>query len=570
MPYHAPAQDLQFILKNVVDFARVTQQDRFGDIDHDTLEAIFQEAAKLSNDVIAPLNRIGDIEGAKLENGRVTTATGFANAFQQIAQGGWIGMLADPDHGGMGLPLSVATAVNEMMAGACLSLSLNPLMTQGQIEALEQHASDDIKALYLPKLLSGEWTGTMNLTEAGAGSDVGALRSTATPNGDGSYAITGQKIFITWGDHDFADNLCHLVLARLPDGAAGTKGISLFMVPKFIPKSDSSLGAQNAVSVVSLEHKLGIHGSPTCVMDYAGAKGWLIGEEHKGMHCMFTMMNNARLGVAVQGVGCAEAATQQALAYAQDRIQGRTAQHNGQGTILHHADVRRMLLTMRADTFAARSIALACAVSLDLGGDDAAQKAQGAFLIPIAKSFGTDVGHEVSQMGIQVHGGMGYIEETGAAQLARDVRVTSIYEGTNGIQAIDLVTRKLMDTGDAAYGLLDNIEHCAENARDEFPALAKQVWEAAETLREGVEAMVALPQTDRLAGAVPFLRAFARVLGAFAHLKAAGAGGLGSDRAYLAEFYIGRLLPEYRFLLTQALHGADDLYAIAADDLNFG
>jgi alkylation response protein AidB-like acyl-CoA dehydrogenase len=567
MPYRAPAQEFKFILEHIVGYSRVAQMPQFSDADLDTVDAILREAAKLSTDVLAPVNRNGDLDGVKLEKGIVTTAKGFSEAFGEIADGGWIGLLAAPDNGGMGLPLSVATAVNDMTAGACLSLSLNPLMTQGQIEALEHHASDTIKDLYLPKLMSGAWMGTMNLTEAGAGSDVGALRSTATRNDDGTYNITGQKIFITWGDSDFAENICHLVLARLPDGGEGTKGISLFMVPKFIPNADGTLSKANALRVVSLEHKLGIHGSPTCVMDYDGAQGWLIGDEHMGMKCMFTMMNNARLGVAAQGVGVAEAATQHAFAYAQDRTQGRTPTQGGQGTIAEHADVRRMLMTMRAETFAARSIALACGVSLDLGRENMQQQAQGAFLIPIAKAFGTDIGHDVAQMGLQVHGGMGYIEETGAAQFVRDARITSIYEGTNGIQAMDLVSRKLMDNGDAAFGLLDALESFAEGARGQFPDLAKQVWDAAETLREGVEAMVALPLNDRFAGAVPFLRAFARVLGSYAHLRAATADGAGSARAHLAAFYIRRLLPEHAALLTQAVLGADDLYAVSADAL---
>jgi acyl-CoA dehydrogenase len=566
MTYRAPADDFQFILNEIVDFERVSQMGRFSDIDVDVVAAILDEAAKLSNDVVAPLNRGGDEQGATLNNGMVTTSPGFADGFAKIAEGGWIGMLASPDNGGMGLPLSVATAVNDMLAGACLSLSLNPLMSQGQIEALEHHASDDIKSTYLPKLLSGTWCGTMNLTEAGAGSDVGALRTKAERNADGTYNITGQKIFITWGDNDFSENICHLVLARLPDGVEGTKGISLFMVPKFIPNADGSLGAQNTLSVVSLEHKLGIHGSPTCVMDYDGAKGWLIGREHEGIKCMFTMMNNARLGVAVQGVGIAEAATQHALSYAQDRVQGKPLAGTS-GTIADHADVRRMLATMRADTFVARAIALACGTALDLGHEDADQSAKGAFLIPIAKAFGTDTGHDVAQIGVQVHGGMGYIEETGAAQYARDARITQIYEGTNGIQAMDLVSRKLNDGGDVAFAILDEIETFAEAARMQMPELAKDVWSAAETLREGVEAMIALPMNDRFAGAVPFLRAFARVLGGHYHLKAAIAEGADGKRAKLATFYIHRMLPEHGPLLAQARLGAADLYALSTDAL---
>ncbi|SFJ83194.1 acyl-CoA dehydrogenase [Celeribacter neptunius] len=568
MTYRAPVSDYQFILDHIVNFAAVLESDSFAEVDADTVSAILEEAGKLSSDVIAPLDRGGDLSPAKLVDGVVNTSPGFADALGQVAEGGWVGMLADPENGGMGLPLTVATAVNEMMSGACLSLSLQPLMTQGQIEALEHHASDAIKALYIPKLISGEWTGTMNLTESGAGSDVGALRTKAERNDDGSYAISGQKIFITWGDNDFSENVCHLVLARLPDGVPGTKGISLFMVPKILPNEDGSLGEANSLKVVSLEHKLGIHGSPTCVMEYEGAKGWLVGEEHQGMKCMFTMMNNARLGVGVQGVGIAEAATQKALAYSQDRVQGKSPLGREDAGIVDHADVRRMLATMRADTYVARAIALACGVALDLGRDDKDCLARGNFLIPIAKAFSTDIGHEVAQTGVQVHGGMGYIEETGAAQYARDARITSIYEGTNGIQAMDLVGRKLMDGGEAAFAILDEIEAFAEEARATLPNRAKAVWNAAETLREGVEAMLALEMNDRFAGAVPFLRAFARVLGGYYHLKAAIFEGGDGPRSRLAAFYINRMLPEHTALLAQARLGADDIYALSPEDLS--
>ncbi|MGB1207592.1 MAG: acyl-CoA dehydrogenase, partial [Paracoccaceae bacterium] len=500
----------------------------------------------------------------------------FAEGYRAIAEGGWVSIAASPEFGGMGLPMAVTTTVNEMMSAACLSLQLNPLMTQGQIEALEHHASDEIKATYLPKLVSGAWLGTMNLTEPQAGSDVGALRTKAEPQGDGSYAITGQKIYISWGDNDISENVCHLVLARLPDGVPGTKGISLFLVPKLLPDADGTLGQPNDLRVVSLEHKLGLHGSPTAVMEFSGARGWLVGQPHDGMRCMFTMMNNARLGVGVQGIGVAEAAYQHALAYAQDRKQGRTPPQGdaaggataGKGPILHHADVRRMLAAMRADTTAARSIALSCAVALDMGRatGDAAWQARGAFLTPITKSFGTEVGIEVAHQGVQVHGGMGFIEETGAAQYLRDVRVTAIYEGTNGIQAMDLVGRKLMDGGEAAFALLDEIEACAEAARSDLPDLAEPVWQASETLREATEWMVAQEMTARFAGAVAFQRAFARVLGGYFHLRAAMAAR-GHAQERLARFYIQRLLPEHAGLLVQARAGDDGLYAITADDL---
>ena len=573
MVYRAPVADFQFLFDHVVGLAQVRDTELFADATADVTSAILAEAGKLGEEVLAPLQRPGDEHGAVLENGVVRTSPGFAEGYRAISEGGWIGMSATPEYGGMGLPQAVTTAVNDIMSSACLSLQLNPLMTQGQIEALEHHGSDEIKALYLPKLISGEWNGTMNLTEPQAGSDVGALRSRAEPNDDGTYAITGQKIFISWGDNDFTKNTCHLVLARLPDGVPGTKGISLFMVPKLIPDENGNPGRANSLKVVSLEHKLGLHGSPTAVMQFDGAKGWLVGAPHAGMKAMFTMMNNARLGVGVQGIGQAEGAYQLALAYAMERRQGRSPIANGTGTIVDHADVRRMLATMKTETYAARAIALACAVAIDMARatSDKGWQARAAFLTPIAKAFGTDVGCEVAHMGVQVHGGMGYIEETGAAQFSRDVRVTAIYEGTNGIQSMDLVARKMMDGGEAAYRLLDEVQAEAEAAREAFPNMATKVWESAEILRETTEWMVAQDDlNNRFAGAVPYLRAFARVLGGYYHLKSAqgeaAQGGRGSRRR-LAEFYVARLLPEHQALLQHARQGAAGVYAISPDDL---
>ncbi len=570
MPFRAPVTDFQFLFDHIVDFAQVTSTERFADADRDTTEAILLEAGKMVEEVMAPINRNGDLQPAVLENGVVRTSPGFAEAYKAIAEGGWISTSASPEYGGMGLPHSITTAVNEMMAAGCLSLQLNPLMTQGQIEALEHHASDEIKATYLEKLITGEWAGTMNLTEPAAGSDVGALRSKAEPNGDGSYAVSGQKIFISWGDNDFTGNVCHLVLARLPDGVPGTKGISLFIVPKYIPDENGNPGVANTLGVVSLEHKMGLHGSPTAVMQFDGAKGWLVGDAHDGMKCMFTMMNNARLGVGGQGVGAAEGAYQQALGYALERKQGRSPIEGGTGTIMDHADVRRMLAGMKADIFAARAIEMACAVAIDMGTatGDKEWKARAAFLTPIAKAFGTDVGIKVAEDGVQVHGGMGFIEETGAAQYSRDVRVTAIYEGTNGIQSMDLVARKLMDGGDAAYALLDEIEDCAEKVRESMADIAEPLWQATETLREATEWMVAQQNfNDRFAGSVPFLRGFARVLGGYYHLRAAIAEGGEGPRSKLAKFYIARLLPEHAGVLAHAMQGADDLYAITPEDL---
>jgi acyl-CoA dehydrogenase len=435
-------------------------------------------------------------------------------------------------------------------------------MTQGQIEALEHHASDELKAIYLPKLISGEWSGTMNLTEPQAGSDVGALSTKAVENGDGTYAITGQKIYISWGDNDFTENVCHLVLARLPDAAPGTKGISLFIVPKRLPDENGEVGQANSLSVVSLEHKLGLHGSPTAVMQYDAAIGWLIGEPNKGMAAMFTMMNNARLGVGIQGVSIAEAATQHAIAYAVDRKQGQTPVEGGSGTIVDHADVRRMLMSMKAETFAARALALDCAAAIDMAratGDEG-WRARAAFLTPICKAYGTDTGIKVAETGIQVHGGMGFIEETGAAQFLRDVRVTAIYEGTNGIQAMDLVARKMMDGGAAAFALLDQIEAVAASSD-----LGAPLTRAVAELRQATQDLIKLDLNDRFAGAVAYLGAFARVLGAQYHIKAAMAGP--APRVAMAKFFLARVLPEVSGMLAQATLGADDLYALSVDDL---
>ncbi|WP_101068766.1 acyl-CoA dehydrogenase [Roseovarius salinarum] len=569
MPYRAPVKDYQFLFDNVIGLDAVQQTERFAEATPETAAAILTEAGRMCEQVLAPLQREGDLHPAHLENGVVRTSPGFAEGYRAIADGGWVAISADPEHGGMGLPMTLTTAVNEMMASACLSLQVCPLMTQGQIEALENHADEDIKAIYLPKLVSGAWSGTMNLTEPQAGSDVGALKTQAEPNGDGTYAVTGQKIYISWGDNDFAENVCHLVLARLPDGKPGTKGTSLFLVPKYIPDPDGAPGQPNDLKVVSLEHKMGLHGSPTAVMQYDGATGWLIGAPHDGMRAMFTMMNNARLGVGGQGIGAAEGAYQHALGYALERRQGRVPIEDGTGTIADHADVRRMLLTMQAEVFAARAIALACAAAIDMETATRAQDwtARAALLTPIAKAWGTETGIAVSDIGIQVHGGMGYIEETGAAQYLRDVRVTTIYEGTTGIQAMDLVGRKLADAGEAAFSLIDEIEADAEVARGGLPELAEPVWQACESLREAIDWMVAHDPNDRFAGAVPFLRAFARVLGGHFHLTAARAEGGNGPRTALARFYITRLLPEHAAHIAHATAGADDLYAVGAEDL---
>ena len=560
MPYTAPLSDYRLLMA-VLGFDAIAATPRFGHATPDTVDAVLTEAARLSETTLAPLNRAGDLHPAVLVNGTVRTSPGFAAGFRAVAEGGWIGISAQPEFGGMGLPLTLSTCVGEMMGSACLSLQLCPLMTQGQIDTLEIHASPDLQALYIPKLVSGQWNGTMNLTEAQAGSDVGALRTKAEPLGDGTYAITGEKIYISWADNDFTENTCHLVLARLPDGAPGTKGISLFMVPKYLPDAAGNAGKRNALRVVRLEHKMGLHGSPTAVMAYEGAKGWLVGAPHKGMAAMFTMMNAARLGVGMQGICVAEAALQQALSYAEARVQGGTALQ-GSG-LMGHPDVRRMLAEMRAETFGARAIGLACAVALDMARatGDADWQARAAFLTPIAKAYGTDTGHHVAQLGIQVHGGMGFIEDTGAAQFARDVRVTQIYEGTNGIQALDLVGRKMMDDGKAAFAVLDEV---AATAALSPPDLGQPVLDAVNALRSATTTLLAQGPLDRAGAAVAYSRAFAQILGAGFHLRAAQAD---PTRLPLASFAITRLLPRHAAWLAEAQHGAEGLAELTAETL---
>lgn len=567
MPYSAPVADYLFIFNKIVNFKQLTQEDRFSEVTMDLVAAILEEAGKISTEVLAPLQRVGDTNPAFLENGVVRTSPGFGKAYQSIADNGWIGMAASSEYGGMGLPQSLMHAVNEMMGGACLSLQLNPVMTQGQIEALEHHASEDLKKLYLPKLISGEWSGTMNLTEPHAGSDVGALKSVAVPNEDGSYSVSGQKIYISWADNDFTENVCHLVLARLPGSPEGTKGISLFMVPKLIPDKFGQPGVANTLKVVSLEHKLGLHGSPTAVMQYENALGWIVGEPNQGMASMFTMMNNARLGVGGQGIAVAEAAYQKALSFSMERVQGQPL--GGGKTILGHADVRRMLAEMKADVFAARAIGAACALAIDMGNATASKNwiSQAAFLTPIAKAFGTDIGIEVSQTGIQVHGGMGFIEETGASQFLRDVRVTAIYEGTNGIQAMDLVSRKMKDGGEAAFTMIQEIESFTASLGSAHKEMAASLENATQNLRETTTWILNQNMNDRFSGAVNYLRFFARVLGGYYHLKAGSLEQNEDFRMKLADVYFSRLLPEYHGLSVSIRRGSEDIFALTEEEL---
>jgi len=564
MPYRAPLAAYDHLLTHVTGYARLARTDRYAEAGADTTAAILSETARLCDTVLAPLGRAGDRHPARIVDGVVITSPGFRDGYRAIADAGLIGMLADPHWGGLGLPVTLWALVHEMMAGACMALQLQPLLSQGQIEALERHASPDLQALYLPKLVSGDWTGTMNLTEPQAGSDLGALTTRAVARDDGSFALTGQKIYITWGEHDVADNISHLVLARRDGAPRGSAGISLFLAPKFIPDAAGNPGARNALRALSLEHKLGIHGSPTCVMAYEAATAWLVGAPEGGLAAMFTMMNNARLGVGMQGIGQAEAAFQQALAYAQARKQGRVG---GSGMIVEHPDVRGMLAVMKADILAARAIALDCAMAIDLARATGAAdwQARAALLTPIAKLFGSETGEAVAHLAIQVHGGMGYVEDTGIAQLARDVRITSIYEGTNGIQALDLVGRKLADGGAAALALIDEVCAAAEAARSTLPALARPLREAAFSLREATEWLVKQGPDTRGAGATAYARAFARVLGGAAHLAAAHSAQGAAQR--LAAIYITRLLPQTAAHLSVLRDGGDALLGLETADL---
>src|SRR6266576_1245255 len=511
MTYRAPVADISFTLNNGAGFARALADGLYGDLSADVVEAVLTEAGKFATDVLAPLNVVGDREGARFKDGAVTTAPGWKEAYHAWAQAGWNALAAPAQWGGQDLPHALNAACIEMWNSAAMAFGLGPVLTMAAIDALAAHGSEELKRAYLPKLVSGEWMGTMQLTEPQAGSDVGALRTRAERAPDGSYRISGQKIFITYGEHDLTDNIVHLVLARLSDAPAGTKGVSLFLVPKFLPNADGSLGRRNDVRAHSIEHKLGIHASPTCTMvygDHGGATGFLVGEENRGMACMFTMMNQARLSVALQGVAIAERATQQALAYTRERKQGRaTGVESGTSPIIAHPDVKRMLLTMRALTRAARALSYATAVAIDRAQrspDAAARQAaheRASLLTPVAKAFSTDIGSEVASLGVQVHGGMGYIEETGAAQHYRDARIAAIYEGTNGIQAIDLVMRKLPLSGGATVrGFIDSLKHtiAAVNAANDpaFGATGPRLAEAVASLERATDWLLGRPQND--------------------------------------------------------------------------
>jgi alkylation response protein AidB-like acyl-CoA dehydrogenase len=566
MTYRAPVADIAFTLKHSAGFAKALEDGLYGDLDAATVEAVLEEAGKFAGDVIAPLNRVGDTFGTPFKDGAVTTPPGWKGAYTSWAAAGWNGLASPADFGGQDLPQAVNAACIEMWNSASMAFGIGPVLTMAAIDALHDFGSDDLKQRYLGRLVSGEWMGTMQLTEPQAGSDVGALRAKAERANDGTYRITGQKIFITYGEHDLTGNIIHFVLARLPDAPAGTKGISLFLVPKILPD-----GRRNDVRAHSVEHKMGIHASPTCTMVYGdngGAVGWLIGKEHEGMRCMFTMMNRARLAVGLSGVAIAERATQQALAYARDRKQGKS-------TIIGYPDVKRMLLTMRALTHAARTICYATAVALDRSQrsrTDEARKAgneRASLLTPVAKAFSTDVGIEVASLGVQVHGGMGFIEETGTAQHYRDARIAAIYEGTNGIQALDLVTRKVpLDGGATVNGYIDELRGIVSKVKTvNDPSLGTtgaQLGETVESLSRATQWLLAQKSSDgALAGATPYLRLFGMAAGGCMMAEDALAslrdGSAGASRVALARFFAENIAVQAQGLEREVTEGADSV-----------
>ncbi|MHA1113072.1 MAG: acyl-CoA dehydrogenase [Alphaproteobacteria bacterium] len=588
-----PLRDMRFVLRELAGLDEIAAFPGFEDATPDLVDAVLEEAGRFAAQVIAPVNRPGDIEGSRLENGAVVTPPGFHDAYARFVEGGWGAVAFDPAHGGQGLPYVLSIATLEMWLAASQGFALCPLLTLGAVEAIATHGDDALKAVYLSKLVSGQWTGTMNLTEPQAGSDMGLLRTRAVPDGD-RYRITGQKIFITYGDHDMAENIVHLVLARLPDAPRGVKGISLFAVPKFLPDADGAPGVANDLRCASIEHKLGIHASPTCVMEFGpggeGAIGWLIGEENAGLACMFTMMNNARLAVGLHGPAIAERAYQQAVAYARERVQGVPVTGGAESVpIIRHPDVRRMLMQMKARTEAMRALAYFVAAEIDRARHhpDAerrrAHQATVDLLIPVVKGWCTDTGFAVASTGVQVHGGMGYIEETGAAQHLRDARIAMIYEGTNGIQAGDLIGRKVgRDGGDAARAFLGRMN----SALDELAEAGEDLADIRAALADGLVALdaatahivdsLARGPLDAAAAAAPYLETFGRVAGGWlmargaARAHAALAAGTG-DTAFhetkiaTARFFAEHELPGARANLDAIRAGAGTVMALAED-----
>lgn len=586
MTYRAPVADMLFALEHAGGLWAARDEGLYAELDGETIAAIVEEAGAFATDEIAPLNAVGDREGCRLEAGVVTTPKGWSETYGRWAAAGWNAVLADEAHGGQGLPTAIWALTNELWAQGSMAFGLCPTLTQGAIEAIERHASEELKSRYLDKLVSGQWTATMNLTEPQAGSDLALLRARAERAGDGSYRVFGSKIFITYGEHDMVENIVHLVLARLPDAPEGTRGISLFLVPKFLLNDDGTPGRRNDLVCAGLEEKLGIHASPTCTMAFGeteGAVGFLVGEEHRGLACMFTMMNNARLAVGLQGVAIAERATQHALAYAHERRQGKATGEQGAAPIVAHPDVRRMLLTMKSLTGAARGVCYRAAVELDRGrfldNPDEARAAQerASLLIPIAKAFSTDIGCEVASLGVQVFGGMGFVEETGAAQFMRDARIAPIYEGTNGIQAIDLVTRKLpLSGGETARGVIADIRSAATRlAEANAPGLgasAERLGEAVDALEDATAWLLASDRSanEALAGATPYLRLFGLAAGGAALAEEAlGASRTGEakaeGRAAILRFYAENLCVTARGLATSVMEGADGLSGADAD-----
>ncbi|CCG40270.1 acyl-CoA dehydrogenase [Magnetospirillum molischianum] len=586
-----PVRDMAFVINEIGALDRISALPGYEEATPDLVGAVLEEAGRFGAGVLAPLNPVGDREGCELEGEKVKLPTGFVDAYRRFVESGWNAVPFEPEFGGQGLPWLVATAVQEIWHAANMSFGLIPMLTQGAVELLSVHGTADQKALLLPQLVSGAWTGTMNLTEPGAGSDVGALRTRAVRDGD-RYRITGQKIFITAGEHDAAENIIHLVLARLPDAPPGAKGISLFVVPKFLVNPDGSLGKRNDVSCIKLEHKMGINGSPTCVMAFGedeGAIGTLVGRENQGLALMFTMMNNARLAVGLQGVAIAERATQKAVAYARERIQGIAPGRDAPGPIIHHPDVRRMLMTQRALVEAGRALTYFTAAQIDLSrrspdkAERAAAHALVDLLIPVVKSWGTANGVQIADMAVQVFGGMGFVEETGVAQHLRDARIAPIYEGTNGIQALDLIGRKLIrDRGEAMQALLTQIRQTeAELAEVGGEALARLRSElAAATTRcaETVAWILAHQSEDpNLAGAVasPFLNLVAFTAGGWMTARMALAAqrqlASASDDPFLmakittARFYADQILPQTAGLSVMVTAGADSVMALAVD-----
>ncbi|WP_417708491.1 acyl-CoA dehydrogenase [Roseibium aggregatum] len=590
--YRAPVDEIAFTLKHVCGLSDLQKSARHAELGDDLVDAILTEAGRFAAEEIAPLNAVADKHGTPLSDGKVSTPPGWREAYHAWIEGGWNSLTADPESGGQGLPVMMSAAALEMWNSGSMAFAIGPTLTIGAIEAMEKHASDELKAKYLEKLVSGEWMGTMNLTEPQAGSDLNALKAKAERRDDGTYRIFGQKIFITYGDHDLTDNIIHMVLARLPDAPAGTKGISLFLVPKFLVNDDGSLGERNDVKVAGVEHKMGIHGSPTCTMVYGdegGAIGWLVGEENRGLACMFTMMNNARLAVGIQGLGVAERAYQHALAYALERKQGRAPGDTGEGMspIARHPDIKRMLLGMKARTQVARAICYACAHAIDMSkiAEDEAGKTfwseRASLLTPIAKALPTDFGVEVASLGIQIHGGMGFIEETGAAQHLRDARIAPIYEGTNGIQSIDLVMRKLpLSGGEHIKGFIAELQAVADEVaasnRPEFGATADRLSASIRDLEEATGFMLSAQAEgrigDALAGATPYLRLAGLTLGGVLLAKGALASSGEpaqrlSERTLLARSFCETTMGETAGLKSDILLSAEAIQAFDAEAL---